>query len=729
MASVRWRTRLNALFDKLGREEEFGTTANNNNAKHLLNDSKNIVEVKDGCLYLWTSNERNIVAVDLDKQEKQQDEIQRFVPTCPPIYEIQSLVLDPTVQRVALIGANGVNVVELPCRSQRRPPSSTTAASAHRLLCSSVEIAERFFLCNPNCRVMQAKWHPDSDTSTHLVILFSNNYLRVYDCRLPVTPVHVYQMGQVPVFRLSPSTVSSFGSALGETAVDFDFGRPVPAVDKFNRKVINRIVDDQTLVWPVFILRGNGDVYSMWLTDPKYSVKCEVKGPLTMHPPAEDNYGVDACSILVLPSVPPVVVIATCSGMLYHCIALDNDEQNDNEDRMSEVSWSASKSSQTLGAPDVSLYVYESVELEMVLGSNEEAVLDDVTCPIHLHKDPTTTVRYHCSHAAGVHTVALPIIPQLESLTDNASGDVADTLSTIENQNCIVEHLICTRPLSNSPASPILGVGIAYGQSLGGTTLLCLIAPYDLLSVPLVPTYLDKLPHLLMEAEDEVSAEFRSATREPFDQHIRMLLQRKTSNPIFKASTTANPTPQDCFQLLNRSTRILREEYIQRLDLAREKIEERMKVLQDLKVQQLAELKVMEKMREVMAIKAEDLAEKYENLRDAQESIGKRVEWVLRALLRQTPMLSDAESSMHRELKSLNEKMKHMKNSIEQVKVKHNYQKSVAEQYEASIAQQRPIGKPSDAQLKLIKEFLMEESQKLSLLIEKMKEIQSKLGL
>ena len=46
-----------------------------------------------------------------------------------------------------------------------------------------------------------------------------------------------------------------------------------------------------------------------------------------MYPPAEDNYGTDACSILCLASVPGVVVIATAEGRLYHCVLLTNSDK------------------------------------------------------------------------------------------------------------------------------------------------------------------------------------------------------------------------------------------------------------------------------------------------------------------------------------------------------------------------------------------------------------------
>lgn len=52
-------------------------------------------------------------------------------------------------------------------------------------------------------------------------------------------------------------------------------------------------------------------------------------GPLPMHPAAEDNYGYDACAVLCLPCVPNILVIATESGMLYHCVVLDGEEDDE----------------------------------------------------------------------------------------------------------------------------------------------------------------------------------------------------------------------------------------------------------------------------------------------------------------------------------------------------------------------------------------------------------------
>lgn len=54
-----------------------------------------------------------------------------------------------------------------------------------------------------------------------------------------------------------------------------------------------------------------------------------VLGSLTMYPPAVDNYGIDCCSIMCIQTTPPIVVIADCSGKIYHAILLADDFEDE----------------------------------------------------------------------------------------------------------------------------------------------------------------------------------------------------------------------------------------------------------------------------------------------------------------------------------------------------------------------------------------------------------------
>lgn len=44
-----------------------------------------------------------------------------------------------------------------------------------------------------------------------------------------------------------------------------------------------------------------------------------------MYPATKDNFGVESCALLVLPSNPPTIVIAEPSGQLLHAILVEAD--------------------------------------------------------------------------------------------------------------------------------------------------------------------------------------------------------------------------------------------------------------------------------------------------------------------------------------------------------------------------------------------------------------------
>ncbi len=133
-----------------------------------------------------------------------------------------------------------------------------------------------------------------------------------------------------------------------------------------------------------------------------------------MYPAAEDNYGYDACAVLCLPCVPNILVIATESGMLYHCVVLEAEEEEDggvrqfNQSILRIISSCSVRDAEPLcfcvqaverwsrGSDTVpSLYVFECVELELTLklaaGEEEEITESDFTCPIRLHQGQEVT--------------------------------------------------------------------------------------------------------------------------------------------------------------------------------------------------------------------------------------------------------------------------------------------------------------------------------------------------
>lgn len=145
-------------------------------------------------------------------------------------------------------------------------------------------------------------------------------------------------------------------------------------------------------------------------------------GSLSMFPAAVDNYGSDSCSIMCLQTTPPIVIIAACSGKIYHAILLNENLEEDEKRVMRFVAlrqasivnltlnaffsqtWSQYGSTYSLHTPEEALYVYECVEMELGLFYTDND--KKYTCPIHLHADRANRSRFLSNYQS---FVVLPI--------------------------------------------------------------------------------------------------------------------------------------------------------------------------------------------------------------------------------------------------------------------------------------------------------------------------------
>lgn len=81
--------------------------------------------------------------------------------------------------------------------------------------------------------------------------------------------------------------------------------------------------------WPILILRGDGNIYI--LCAGVDTERPRLQGPVSFLPQVQDNYGVDSCGILVMPTLPPAIIIAESSGKLHHALLLESEaEKNKN---------------------------------------------------------------------------------------------------------------------------------------------------------------------------------------------------------------------------------------------------------------------------------------------------------------------------------------------------------------------------------------------------------------
>ncbi|XP_057216248.1 nucleoporin 88 [Triplophysa rosa] len=630
---------------------------------------KNLTFCLNSDLFIWDSVESVFYTTNLRHLNTEADINTSIYQTLlcinPPFFEVCQVLISPTQYHVALIGQRGATVLELP---QRWGKKSEFEGGRLEINCKTIPVAERFFTSAASVTLRQAAWYPSDTEEPHLVLLTSDNTVRFYNLKEPQSPAKVLHVSQLDEDSSIHTRGRSYAASLGETAVAFDFGPLADSPRHLHMK-------QDLVVYPLYILYGNGETYLSYISLTHGNLGKPL-GPLSMYPVAEDNYGYYACAVLCLPCVPNILVIATETGTLYHCVVL---EAEDDEEGGAVERWS--RGSETVP----SLYVFECVELELTLKlaaageeEEEEPPESDFTCPIRLHRDPLCQHRYHCTHEAGVHSVGLTWFKKLQKFLESDEEDKDSLQELAAEQRCIVENILCTKPLVYSSPAPIRGFWIVSDLSLGAT-MMCVMNNYECLLLPLLSSIRPPSPPLLCShpGAGSGSSPLRGLAEDSFEQHIRNILARNSTNPLVlrAGDKDSSPPPPECLQLLSRATQVFREEYILKLGLAHEEVQRRVKLLNGQKKKQLEDLALYREERKSLREMAERLADKCEDAKYRQEAIMNRVKQVLGSLRSQLPVLSDSEKDMRKELQTIHDQIRHLDNGIKQVNMKMEYQK------------------------------------------------------
>ncbi|XP_054465186.1 nucleoporin 88 [Anoplopoma fimbria] len=678
--------------------------------------AKNLTFCLGGDLFVWDDTDRVFYTTNLRHLNTDESpgsgNYQTLLCINPPLFELCQVLLSPTQHHVALVGLRGASVLELPQRWGKR---SEFEGGRREINCKTIPVAERFFTSSPSVSLRQAAWYPSETDEPHLVLLTSDNTIRFYGMKSPQTPAKVLSVSQSEDDTSGHPQVRSYAASLGEIAVAFDFG----PISSPLRQLAAQGSKEQ-LVYPLYILYENGETYVSYTSQAKGVSLTKPVGPLPMYPAAEDNYGYDACAILCLPCVPSILVIATETGTLYHCVVLESEEE---EESGAVEKWIRG----TDAVP--ALYVFECVELELTLkvatGEDEEPQEFDFTCPIRLHRDPLCQQRYHCTHEAGVHSVGLIWVNKLQNFLQSGEEDKDNLQELAAEKRCIVEHILCTRPLQSSQSAPVRGFVIVSDLSLGAT-MICITSTYECILLPLLSSIRPPSPPLLCThpGPGSGSSPLRGLANDSFEQHIRNILARSSTNPlVLKAGDKdSSPPPPECLQLLSRATQVFREEYILKQDMAREEMQRRVKLLTGQKNKQLEELTLCREERKSLREAAERLADKYEDAKYRQETIMNGVKKVLGSLQSRLPILSNSEKDMKKELQTIVDQLKHLDNCIKQVNMKMDYQKT---QVDKDVPSARTTVSLNAQQKKVVQDVLREQGQQIGDMMKQIKDIKN----
>lgn len=612
----------------------------------------NLLTVCEDVLFIWNSQDSCVLTLNI-KAVKSRDgdsvSYQKLLPHNPPCFAAELLRVNTSCNLLAVAGPLGLIIMELP---RRTTPHGQFSGDKEIVYCKSYSLDERLFSHSKVSEVRQMRWHPGSISDCHLLVLTSDNMFRLYKVNAndSANLVRVFQIGVQPTGIL-PGTRLPFLAGLGETGVDFDFGVPSAPEDS---------KDWEDLDWPVYILRGDGEIFTMILDiNDKKSPK--IKGPLMMCPDADDStYGNDACAIICFKTTPPVLAISTTTGTIYHCILLP---PNDNSDL--EASKTVIKhKSYSIHPSDKVLYVFESIELELGISVSDSDCA--YSCPIFLHPDQSTKGRYFCTHETGVHVVNIPIVTELEKFVKADEKDLDICLPTLKTPSS-AEYILCTHATGLSKVNPVLGFALFHCP----TALIALLATGQIVSLPLVSILLPTTDINLLNSE--MTSPLKKMLNEPFDSYIKQFLKNEVNQPILHLRGT-DPELKESFDLLSRTISVFRNDYFKRYDRIREELEKRVKALQLVKDQQKKDLQKLSKDKQQLQETAEKLAEKYEEIQERQEDLTKRCERLLISVTQKQPKPTDSENNLYRDLKKADEKIKAYSKAMDQIKSKQKYQ-------------------------------------------------------
>ncbi|XP_057295647.1 nucleoporin 88-like [Hydractinia symbiolongicarpus] len=614
--------------------------------------SSRLMQHKDGILYIWSELKKCLYTklfygITNERTQSVENESTRFqtlVCSIPPYFEVTDIKINPSGQHLLLFGTRGVGFVELP---RRWGEAGLFEGGKDILHCRLALLDDSFFCHHVSIKILEAAWYPGS-LNNKIIVLTNENCLRFYDISSPNKLILRFPLFGVLHHNVGTAT-SNISSALGDDAVDFDVGESV--CDK--RGVVTN---------SIFVLQETGDVWTVYGKFTHNRLQVYEEGPLIINPPSLDNYGCNYCSLICLPSVPTTVVIGTQSGSIYHCLLLQEDRNGfEDED-------SALFDNQTVEQ----LFVYESVELEQ---NFLYPVEDDNVQPQSKAKSQKLQLtssgyndRYLAVTKGGVHSIFLPWLHDIDRLL---LKDQYGSEQCIPDSPADVSYVLCTQPFDKSPTGSIYGCAIVYND-LKVPCIVCLMTSGEFLYISLASSPIHKDEDESTQTTGIYTSPIRSLHYAGnFDTHIRQILSKDSIVPRIRCGGSEDSVPIDAYyRLLTKTTKILREEYIQKLLLAKIQLENRCKILTAKKEQQKEEVEILQN-DVALSSSSEELGSKLEMVQENTLSIGKRVNELFRKMLFLSPVISNEESVWSKELTVLHEKLIHQRRCIETVKRKH----------------------------------------------------------
>jgi len=624
------------------------------NVSNEIRRKRNLFTCLNDLILYWSDMDKCILSTSITEFREDRPNYQTLLCSTAPAFDITQIKCSSSGHHVLVFGESCIAIIELP----RKWGVDGLFENGKKVIhCKLTMIDESFFMHHLSTKILQVDWYQGSPNDQHIVVLTTDNSIRFYNILSPEQP-----LVRLPLFEQNFSETRDIGSIcsiasniIGNTAVDFDIAKAV-------------INDDETETYHIYVMQESGDVWLLKCRFLNNRLQVDQQGPLTMNPPAQDNYGCDYCSLLCLQTSPTVIAMATRDGRIHHCIVMESDSEDD-----SEIFDLSNRSVDS----NVALFVYEIVQLELTFinetSGNYEDNEDSETAllsNLHLVRDATNSDSYLCISDGGFHTIYTPWINDLDKFM---SSDVPSSHSEIEAP-AEVSYLLCTQPSVDSPCSSICGC-LVLKDAAYDPYITCLLSSGDMISLNYKRGLKNAMDSFNMdnnESKDYQTSPLRKLKAVGgFDTFIAKILQKNATVPKIRSGGGNEMIPADLYyKLLTKTTQILREEYMQKMLHAKVELEKRCKLLRLKKAEQQSDIDALQKDTD-LSTKGDELASKLELAQEKAYFLTARIGQVLRNLQTSSPVLSKEEVEWNKELKTMQQKLTSIKRFSEQVKVKH----------------------------------------------------------
>lgn len=234
------------------------------------------------------------------------------------------------------------------------------------------------------------------------------------------------------------------------------------------------------------------------------------------------------------------------------------------------------------------------------------------------------------------------------------------------------EYVVCTKALENTKPNAVVGFSLL--QSPSGLVLFLSSGQVVTLNTITNPTYL-RITNQALKSKDETdNALIKSQINSKvfsgsFEESIRQILASGASQPILKLNTK-EVSPKESIKLLIDAFQSLREQYFGKHDKVRQKIENRVKILNVLEEQQRQEVAELMAEKEKIRDNAERLAERYEEMNDRQQGLLNTLHGLLRVVNTRTPGAGAADRNFCDQINKISAATKELAQNISLAKKK-----------------------------------------------------------